>query len=132
MGLDLRVGREAGRLGSDPWPQWSYGGFNLFRERLAQHIGIDLSSMDGFGGEGDWASVQSPLRHLLDHSDCEGDLSVEQAAELAPALEKALAEISEPLAPGDDVRWDYDVRAGADLVALLRLCVEERVPVEFG
>ncbi|MFI8792581.1 hypothetical protein [Streptomyces sp. NPDC055105] len=132
MGLDLRAGREAGRLGSDPWPSWSYTGFSLFRSRLAHHIGIDLPSMNGFGGEGDWASVQSPLRHLLDHPDDRGTLSVDQAAELAPALEEVLAEISERLGPGDDVRWDYDVRTGTDLVALLRLCVEEGVPVEFG
>lgn len=132
MGLDLRAGREDGRRGSDPWPQWSYAGFNVFRERLARHIGIDLSTMKGFGGEGDWDSVQSPLRHLLDHSDCQGDLSVEQAAELAPALEEALAEIDRLPDSADDVRWHYDVRAGTALVELLRLCVAERVPVEFG
>jgi hypothetical protein len=131
MGLDLRVGREEGRLPNDPWPQWSYMGFGQFRRRLAQHIGIDLDQMRGFGGEGDWDTVPSPLRHLLDHSDCNGELTPDQAAELAPALRQALEVIGRDADP-DDLAWDYDRRAGAELVQLLELCAKERLPVEFG
>lgn len=132
MGLDLRAGREEGRLGTDPWPQWSYGGFGQFRRRLARHIGLDLEQMHGFGGEGDWAAVASPLRHLLDHADDRGELTPKQAAELAPVLRQALEEIGRGVEPGEDVRWDYDRRAGAELVQLLELCAREDLPVEFS
>lgn len=132
MGLDLRVGREEGRLPNDPWPSWSYPGFRQFRQRLAQHIGIDLKQMRGFGGEGDWTTVSSPIRHLLDHSDCDGELTPQQASELAPTLRQALQEIGSRTDPGDDPEWDYDQKAGAELVQLLELCARENVPVEFG
>lgn len=131
MGLDLRAGREEGRQGTDPWPQWSYLGFGQFRRRLARHIGVDLEQMYGFGGEGDWSTIASPLRHLLDHADDRGELTPAQAAELAPALRRALAELAQDVDP-DDLAWDYDRRAGAELVQLLELCVAEGLPVEFG
>lgn len=131
MGLDLRAGREEGRLGTDPWPQWSYLGFGQFRRRLARHIGVDLEQMYGFGGEADWSTVASPLRHLLDHADDRGELTPAQAAELAPALRRALDELEQAEDP-DDLGWHYDRRAGAELVRLLELCVTEGVPVEFG
>ncbi|MFH9765221.1 hypothetical protein ACH4N4_30190 [Streptomyces microflavus] len=129
MGLDLCAGREAGRLPDDPWPQWSYGGFSLFRSKLAATIGVDLDRMKGFGGEGDWSSVESPLRHLLDHADNEGELSPQQAAELAPALEQALFQLARSGAYGHT--WDYDRRAGRELVDLLARCASENVPVLF-
>lgn len=106
-------------------------GFGQFRRRLARHIGVDLEQMYGFGGEGDWSTVASPLRHLLDHADDRGELTTAQAAELAPVLRKALAELGESADP-DDLAWDYDRRAGAELVQLLELCVAEDLPVEFG
>lgn len=130
MGLTLRAGRAEGPHPRDPYPQWSYLGFGVFRRRLAQHLGIDLDQMRGFGGEGEWSTVASPLRHLLDHADNEGDLSPQQAAELAPALEQALEEIGAGTDPGD-FSWDHDLRAGTELVALLHMCARENVPVEF-
>ena len=129
MGLDLRAGREAGRLPDDPWPQWSYAGFNLFRRKLAAHIGIDLDQMKGFGGDGDWAAVASPLRHLLDHADNHGELCPQQAAELAPALQQALYALARDLDYGHT--WDYDRRAGMALVELCARCASENVPVLF-
>ncbi|MFJ8657431.1 hypothetical protein ACIRNU_34475 [Streptomyces rochei] len=131
MGLDLRAGREAGRLPDDPWPQWSYAGFNLFRRRLAAHIGINLDQMRGFGGEGDWSAVTSPLRHLLDHADNEGELTPQQAVELAPALQQALFALAHTVDP-DDPYWDYDRRAGMELVELCARCASENIPVVFG
>lgn len=130
MGLDFRAGREAGRLPDDPWPQWSYSGFHHFRRRLATHIGIDLDQMRGFGGDGDWSTVASPLRHLLDHPDNHGELTPQQAVELAPALQQALhalARVNDP----DDFAWDYDQRAGVELVELCARCASENVPVLF-
>ncbi|MFD9868535.1 hypothetical protein ACFXI8_27200 [Streptomyces niveus] len=130
MGLSLRSGREVGRLPNDPWPQWSYAGFNQFRRRLAEHIGIDLNQMDGYGGGDSWDAVDSPLRHLLDHSDCDGELSPEQAAEVAPALHRAMSVLSATNDSGDFL-WSYDREHGEELVQLLELCAREKAPVLF-
>ncbi|MGW4270823.1 hypothetical protein ACWEGQ_00295 [Streptomyces seoulensis] len=130
MGLDLRAGRETGPLPDDPWPQWSYAGFNKFRRRLADHIGIDLDQMRGFGGDGDWATVASPLRHLLDHADDKGELTPQQAVELAPALQQALFDLARTN-DADDFFWYYDRRAGMELVELCARCASENIPVLF-
>lgn len=131
MGISLRAGRDAGRLPDDPWPQWSYAGFNQFRRRVAECIGIDLTQMNGFGGDGSWDVVTSPLRHLLDHSDCDGELSPEQAAQVGPALRRVMAELS-AVNDGGDFLWAYDREHGEELVQLLELCAREKVPVLFG
>lgn len=130
MGLDFRAGREDGRLPDDPWPQWSYIGFGQFRTRLAAHIGIDLNQMHGFGGDGDWATVASPLRHLLDHADNEGELTPQQAVELAPALQQALFDMARTAEWGDHA-WEYDRKAGMALVELCARCASENIPVLF-
>ena len=131
MGLTLRAGHAEGTRPDDPYPQWSYTGFGLFRRRLARHIGLDLDQMRNFGGEGDWSAVASPLRHLLDHADDCGELTPQQAGELAPALRQALQEIGQDTDPDGDFLWDYDQRAGTELVRLLQVCARENVPVEF-
>ncbi|HWU05453.1 MAG TPA: hypothetical protein VN520_03455 [Streptomyces sp.] len=132
MGLSIRAGRPNGPLPSDPLPQWSYAGFSLFRRGIASHIGINLSQMHGYGGGRRWSNVTSPLRHLLDHDDDRGELTPEQARELAPALSEALAELgrSDP----EGLLWGpdgYNGRVGREFVDLLTLCVEEDVPVVF-
>ncbi|MFE0062293.1 hypothetical protein [Streptomyces sp. NPDC059003] len=133
MGISLRAGRPAGPLPQDPNPQWSYSGFRLFRRTLAEHIGIDLAQMRRFGGTTDWASVASPLRHLLDHADDSGELAAWQARELAPALREALAVLAREDADG--LLWSLDSsngRAAHNLVALLDLCAAEDLPVHIG
>ena len=37
-----------------------------------------------------WDDVETPLKHLIHHSDCDGDLSHEQCAAVAPALREAV------------------------------------------
>ncbi len=76
MGIDFSHGQA----------RWSYGGFNNFRQRLAQILGFNLNDMIGFGGDLSWDQVHDPIKDLLDHSDCDGDLSPEQCATIAPRL----------------------------------------------
>lgn len=82
--------------------RWSYSGFNRARERLAETIGIKLNEMLGFEESGGkpWPSAEKqPLIHLLNHSDCDGELTPEQCRVVAPALREAVAQW-----PEDD--WD--------------------------
>lgn len=70
---------------------WAYSGFHRFRLRLAQEIQIDLEMMDGFGGDIPFDSVNDSIKPLLDHSDCEGELTPEECAKVAPRLRELVA-----------------------------------------
>ena len=71
-----------------------YMGFMRFREWLAQIVGLpDLRSMEGFQDfdpkeKGHlWDEYRSdPVCLLLDHSDCEGELTLEECKRLLPRL----------------------------------------------
>jgi len=79
---------------------WSYSGFNNFRERLAREIGINLSEMTGFSdrkypdpkrGYIPWHNVTDAIRPFLNHSDCGDELSPEECAQVAPRLRELVA-----------------------------------------
>lgn len=71
----------------------SYGGFHSFRIALAATIGVDLVYANGYGGTE--PLPEHPLTTLLDHSDCEGELSSEECSTLWPALLAAADAIDE-------------------------------------
>ncbi|WP_405824584.1 hypothetical protein OG705_30115 [Streptomyces sp. NBC_00838] len=132
MGLSMRAGRPAGPHPEDPNPQWSYSGFGIFRRALAEHIGIDLTQMQNFGGTTNWGTVTSPLRHLLEQADDSGELTARQARELAPALREAVTALAE--LDTDGFLWSdtsSNGRASEALVALLDRCAAEDLPVYF-
>lgn len=98
---------------------WSYSGFGLFREALAEYEGIRLRDMAGFCApwRGDdpethpnlpWDKVDTPLKPLLNHSDCDGDLSPEECAQIAPRLR----EVVNALWPDEN---DYNRKSGLAL-----------------
>jgi hypothetical protein len=85
---------------------WSYSGFMSFRIRLARGIGIDLLSMLGFGGKNEWPPrCSDPIIAFLDHSDCDGSMTVEECRLCAPRLREMVAEWSD-----DDLDEAYDKR----------------------
>lgn len=105
---------------------WSYGGFHAFREALAHHEGIDLGRMDGFaepsgargGAVGTWSkpwdTVTTPLKPLLNHSDCDGHLTPEECAQVAPHLRELAPAVWPP--DSDDWRAEHS-RVNALLLA---------------
>ncbi len=102
---------------------WAYSGFNRFRERLAEGLGFRLRSMQGFGGEDLWLSLQPhPLHALLNHSDCDGDISPEDCRRVAPALRAAVA-AWEPT--------DYDRIQAEALADGMDEAAKAGVPLEF-
>lgn len=52
--------------------------------------------MDGFGGDVSFDTISDPIKPLLDHSDCEGELTPEECAGTAP-LAICLAALLEPI-----------------------------------
>ena len=83
MTLDLTVVRDTPhRLNI------GYRTFAEYRRLLARDAcGIDLDAMHGFGGERPWPSHETvPLRHLLEHSDCDGWLYQCECEDMMPVL----------------------------------------------
>lgn len=120
MGLDFAGWKDSAW---DDCPHWSYSGFMRFRERLADAIGLKLeNTMIGFGGEQPWPDTKDPLLWLLDHSDCDGDLSPAQCRKLAPRLREIVSSW-----PNDD----YD-RVQAELLSrAMELCAEQKRKLIF-
>ncbi|MCO7175469.1 hypothetical protein ACFP7A_06370 [Sporolactobacillus kofuensis] len=65
---------------------WTYGLFHVFRRMLAAEIGMDLNQMAGFSGTIPFSDFNDQILPLLDHSDCDGSLSVEECRRVAPRL----------------------------------------------
>ncbi|MER7569312.1 hypothetical protein ABTZ93_41460 [Streptomyces sp. NPDC097941] len=86
MGLALFPGDDD--TGS-PDVSWSYTGFGVFRQWLAQAEGFALDEMHGFGGQRPWNDVSTTLAPLLDHPDDDGpDLTPIQCATILPRLQE--------------------------------------------
>lgn len=84
--------------------QWSYTGFGAFRRTLALFEGFELDDMDGFGGDRDWSTVQTDLAPLLNHSDCDGEMSPSECRLVAPRLRQVIDE----LWPAERAVWEID------------------------
>ena len=57
---------------------WAYRYFKDFRRKLAKEINLDLETMEGYSDNDSaisWDTVKDPIVYLLNHSDCDGDLS---------------------------------------------------------
>jgi hypothetical protein len=100
---------------------WSYSGFMRFRKRIAKQINIDLDSMAGFGGNINWDTVSDPIKPLLDHSDCEGKLTIKECKQIAPRLLEIIKSWPE----------DYDKNNATVLANDLQICADKNKIMEF-
>jgi hypothetical protein len=124
MGLDFRT---AGipydeDLDFTERAHWSYSGFHRFRERLAGAIGLKLDEMEGFGGHKAWDEAH-PLTALLNHSDCEGELSGAQCGLVAFGLNEIIYKWPED---------DYDRQNAQKLFNHMVKCLETRRALQFS
>jgi hypothetical protein len=102
---------------------WSYSGFNHARTRLAAAIGFELDEMDGFKSGGiSWDKMKDAVKPLLNHSDCDGDLSVKECKQVAPRLREIVSQ-------WDD--GDYDRQQFEELARGMDAAVEAGEPLEF-
>ena len=101
---------------------WAYSGFNRFRARLAKQIGINLDSMIGFGGNHSWESVSDPIKPFLNHSDCDGNLTVDECWAVAPRIQQLISDWK------DD---DYDKIHALELIEGMKNAVASLEPLEF-
>lgn len=103
-----------------------YGGFNVFRHRLAASFAVDLDRMPGYETLGttptrdpeNWAVFDdapvAPLIPLFDHSDCDGFLEPTHTKGMASLIRTAAA-----LWPNDRFK-----EAATDLADLLEYSAE--------
>ena len=99
----------------------SYSSFNEFREKIAKSIGFDMNEFQGFGGKRSWNEMKSPIKALINHSDCAGDLTVEEMKPLIPELEKVL------------LTWEdsWFKTCLAELIESMQLAIKSKQPLEF-
>lgn len=102
---------------------WSYSGFMSFRARLAAKIGLDLGQMQNFnGGSRPWEDIIDPIKNLLNHSDCDGELSPEECAVIAPRLRQLVEKWAD---------YDYDKQMALRLAEGMETCATINQPLEF-
>ena len=102
---------------------WAYSGFMRFRQKLAdQSIGVDLLSMHGYGGDTPWENFDDDIIPLLNHSDCEDDLTFEECAKIAPRLKEIIEN-------WDD--GDYDKRSALELIVGMEECILNEESLSF-
>lgn len=116
MGLDF----------SESDVRWSYGGFNSFRKKLAEEIGFNLDAMEGFNKGSiplvKWDAMDDPIKPFLNHSDCDGELTVDEMKLVAPRLKELVLD-------WDDS--DFDKNKAMRLADDMFDCIEENKIMEF-
>jgi len=130
MGIDFHTDGYEGKTA-----HWSYSGFSEFRLRLANEANIHLKSMQGFGGSMEWSN--DDIVPLLHHSDCDGDLSPEDCAKVAPRLLELISEwnsmqerFTGPEMPEDFI-FRYDKQQATLLAQQMKYCAENKVKLQF-
>ena len=86
---------------------------------------MDLDEMEGFNGERPWSEVDDDIVPLLNHSDCDGDLSPEQCVIVATRLEELVKSWT------DDILGSYDKQRAQLLVEGMRKAAAAAEPLEF-
>lgn len=106
-----------------------YSSFSKFRQLLAEEIGINLNDYLGYGrgGTKDLSTIKHDIEPLLNHSDCDGILTVEQCKQIVRGLNNILENLSEKNQSFQGFKEDItQFRDGCELA------IEEDEPVEFG
>ncbi len=116
MGLDLYVVK--GDDGFFAERMSSYFGFHEFRRAWAQLLGFDLEGMQGFGGTRPWTT--EPLQCFFDHSDCDGEISWQDA-------EQILAEARKDAPRLLNYNWAFSV-----LIRACETAVAKKLPISLG
>jgi len=103
-----------------------YSYFNSFRKWVANEIDINLDRMDGFcfGNGISWDVVNHPIKPLLDHSDCDGELSPEECRSIVEGGQMILDAI-----PDDWGEWEIKLQT---FINGCRIAAEAGEPVIFG
>ena len=69
-----------------------YGSFNMFRHLLAEQIDINLDEYNGYGADNgkDLTTIKHDIMPLLNHSDCDGRLTLKESKRIIKGLDNIL------------------------------------------
>lgn len=101
----------------------SYTTFHQIRKTLAQGIGMNLDEMKGYGGSGKWEDWNDDLIPLLNHSDCEGQLTWKECQRIYPRLREI----------ANRVHWENegDKELALNLADVMEECAKKKMYLEF-
>jgi len=112
MGIDFSHGEA----------HWSYSGFNNFRNKLVEALGY-TTSLNVMYEDGTYTRMQKePIYPLINHSDCDGDLTVEEMQQILPQLKDIIN------------RWpdgEYDKTRGLYFIEGIEEAISENESLEF-
>ena len=102
-----------------------YSSFAKWRIWLASKIGLDLDTMVGFGGDVEWSDTLKahPLYPLLNHSDCDGELSPSECKLIAEGLGVIIRDHSDE-SDKHFIGWCLEFRGVAILAASENAAIE--------
>lgn len=66
---------------------WAYSGFMRFRSRLAESLGYSETLHDMYNNGTYYCMENEAIWPLINHSDCDGVLSVEEMMQIIPQLQ---------------------------------------------
>lgn len=91
----------------DAW-HGSYSTFNQWRTEIAKAAGMPpLFDMVGFGGNIEWSTLEpNDIHILLNHSDCDGEITWQDCKLVADALTKLLDKL-----PDENMYFSVKYRA---------------------
>ena len=81
MGLDFSHGEA----------RWAYSGFMRFRSMLAETLGYDVPLHEMYGNNTHDIMKDEAIWPLINHSDCEGELTVAEMEQILPQLKAIVA-----------------------------------------
>ena len=109
----------------------SYGGFMNWRRKLADSVGIDLDSMQGFKENGTVWSGYEPFYELLHHSDCDGVLWWDECEELLKDFEPHRDKFVEYLSDNGIIESYYLEKYDA-WFQIIKACIDVEGMLRFG
>lgn len=133
MGVDFRVSEIT--LTYSICPSWSYSGFMRFRDRLLYGFGMNVHQLYESHSiklnaaqplDGPWSKVPQGLYPLINHSDCDGDLSPENCELVADAMEPIVRAWN-----AGETDEGYDRMMGLRMVSLMRIASQYSKRLEF-
>ena len=106
---------------------WSYSGFHRFRKRIAESININLEEMEGFTKNGkSWGTVNDDIKLLLNHSDCDGILTIFECEKIIPRLSQIIN-----IWGNKEDFYDYDKDRGIMLIEGMKKAIAENTDLRF-
>lgn len=90
--------------------------FDRWRTALAKVAGIDFHNMEGCGGSIKWDSLPpDPIHKLLNHSDCRGEIAVEDLITIADRLDQLCIRLLDLGMVASAIRFSCGLRLAASL-----------------